>query len=241
MKRIIRQAVLLTLMSVINKPALQVQQVMTMVRETRYLVCIPEGYDDNLTQQWPLVVFLHGAGERGSDIEKVKVHGPPKLVEMGEKFPFILVSPQCPEGEWWSAGVVIDLVRKISSTYRVDPSRIYLTGLSMGGFATWESAARYPGVFAAIAPICGGGDPAMVHSLVNVPVWNFHGAKDPVVPIQRSEDMVNALKEAGGDVRFTVYPEAGHDSWTETYNNPELYKWLLGNVKEDKRGPTVNN
>ena len=120
----------------------------------------------------------------------------------------------------------------IAAKYRVDKDRIYLTGLSMGGFGTWSLAAAHPERFAAIVPICGGGNPADAAKLKNLPIWVFHGAKDPVVPPERSESMVKAIKAAGGNVKLTVYPDAGHDAWTATYENPELYRWLFA----QKRG-----
>jgi predicted peptidase len=129
---------------------------------------------------------------------------------------------------------VIALLDEVQSKYKVDPDRVYLTGLSMGGFGTWETATQYPERFAAIVPICGGGRPYTVARLKNLPTWVFHGEKDNVVPIKRSEEMVDALKKAGGDVKFTRYPEAGHDSWTETYNNPELYDWFLKHTRGQK-------
>ena len=183
---------------------------------------------------WPLMVFLHGAGERGSDLKKVKVHGPPKIVENKKDFPFILVSPQCPEDVWWpeKVEVLIALVDDITGRYKVDKKRIYLTGLSMGGYGTWALAAQYPDRFAAIAPICGGGSRVMSFNLKDVPIWVFHGAKDRVVPIKESEEMVKAIRKLGGDVKFTIYPDAGHDSWTETYNNQELYDWFLEHRKK---------
>jgi predicted peptidase len=116
--------------------------------------------------------------------------------------------------------------------YRIDKDRVYLTGLSMGGYGTWALAAAHPEKFAAIAPICGGGNPAEAAKLARLPIWVFHGAKDPTVPIERSKEMVEAIKAAGGDAKFTIYPEAGHDSWTETYNNPELYQWLLAQKRK---------
>ena len=197
----------------------------------QYLIYLPEDYNKSKTD-WPLMLFLHGAGERGDDINLVKFHGPPKLIEQGKQFPFIVVSPQCPEGIWWSTDTLDVLLREITKRYRVDENRIYLTGLSMGGYGTWSLAMEYPNRFAAIAPICGGGDTTKAHLLENIPIWVFHGAKDPVVPIQEAESMVNAVQNTDGNVKFTVYPEAGHDSWTETYNNPELYKWLLSNSKK---------
>jgi predicted peptidase len=173
------------------------------------------------------MLFLHGAGERGEDLEKVKVHGPPKLIEQGKDFPFIVISPQCPEDQWWSITDLDVLLDEIIGEYKVDTDRIYVTGLSMGGFATWDLAIKYPNRFAAIAPVCGGGNSRLVSTLKELPVWVFHGAKDNVVPLKSSQEMVDALEKADGEVKFTIYPEATHDSWTETYNNPELYEWFL--------------
>jgi predicted esterase len=196
--------------------------------KTDYLLFLPEGYDADDSREWPLILFLHGAGERGDSLAKVKVHGPPKLVEQRPgDFPFIIASPQCPAGRWWSTEVLIRLLDELIATYRVDESRVYLTGLSMGGFGTWNLAMEAPGRFAAIAPICGGGDPERVWRLRHTPAWVFHGAQDKVVPLQASEQMVEALRSYQPEVKFTIYPEAGHDSWTETYDNPELYQWLL--------------
>lgn len=207
--------------------------------EANYLLYLPEGYDTP-GKQWPLLLFLHGAGERGDDLSKVEVHGPPKLIAEGKKdFPFVVISPQCPEDAWWSDGPQIDtlnaLLDHITAKYRIDEDRIYVTGLSMGGFGTWRLACEYPDRFAAIAPICGGGEPYRVHKIAHLPVWVFHGAKDEVVPIQASQLMVDALKKAEGNVEFTVYPEAGHDSWTETYNNPALYDWFLKHTRPGKK------
>jgi predicted peptidase len=195
--------------------------------KVQYLLYLPKEYGKDKSAKWPLVLFLHGAGERGSDLNKVKAHGPPKLVAAGKEFPFILVSPQCPENERWSVETLDVLLNEVTKRYAVDLDRVYLTGLSMGGFGTWELAIRFPDRFAAIVPICGGGEPRRAGRLKNVPTWVFHGAKDPVVPIQRSQEMVDALKAAGGEVKFTIYPEAEHDSWTQTYDNPELYAWFL--------------
>ena len=192
----------------------------------QYLLYLPDGYGKD-DAEWPLVMFLHGAGERGSDLELVKKHGPPRLIGEGKAFPFIMVAPQCPADQWWSEDVLSALLDKIEDEYRVDRSRVYVTGLSMGGFGTWRLAAHNPNRFAAIMPVCGGGDVSTVCSIKQVPAWVFHGAKDPVVPLAESQRMVDRLKSCGGDVTLTVYPEAGHDSWTETYNNPEVYSWLL--------------
>jgi len=193
--------------------------------QMKYLLALPKDYDQK--DSWPLLLFLHGAGERGNNLELVKKHGPPKLIEAGQQFPFIVVSPQCPEGRWWEPVELAALVDEIVENCKVDQDRIYVTGLSMGGFGTWSLAAYQPKRFAAIAPICGGGEPIIAKLFTPIPAWVFHGAKDFVVPLERSEKMVEAMKQAGGIVKFTVYPEAGHDSWTESYANPELYDWLL--------------
>lgn len=218
-----------------NKPLLTPGQYPQVFEKTitktvsyRYLLFLPEGYGRK-KQRWPVILFLHGAGERGSDLNLVKKHGPPKIVETRKDFPFIVVSPQCPADAWWTSEIdgLINLLDDVVANYNVDKERIYLTGLSMGGYGTWALAAEYPERFAAIAPICGGGRRIMAEKFKDVPVWAFHGAKDPVVPLKESEDIVNAIKERGGDAKLTVYPEAGHDSWTETYNNQALYDWFM--------------
>lgn len=201
--------------------------------ELNYWLYLPKDYA-NENEKWPLMIFLHGAGERGSDINRVKLHGPPKLIEAGRDFEFIIASPQCPANQWWTNRVehVMALIDEIVDTYQVDENRIYLTGLSMGGFGTWTIASVYPERFAAIAPICGGGQPYLAGSLKNVPVWAFHGADDPVVPLRRSQEMVEAVNRTGGTAKLTVYPGVQHDSWTETYNNDKLYEWLLSHSKK---------
>jgi predicted peptidase len=197
----------------------------------RYLFYLPREYGANQQERWPLVLFLHGRGERGDDLERVTIYGPPKLIKEGQEFPFILVSPQCPRDDRWDSrsckSILGALLDEIEGQYAVDPDRIYVTGLSMGGYGTWALAIANPQRFAAIVPICGGGDPEQVCAIKHVPVWAFHGSKDPVVPLQRTQEMVDTLKGCGGNVRLTVYPEARHDSWTETYANPQLYTWLL--------------
>ncbi len=203
-----------------------------------YLLYLPETYNSS-QKKWPLILFLHGAGERGNDLDQVKRHGPPKLIAKGKKdLPFIIVSPQCPKNGWWANNIQMKalnlLLDEIISKYRVDKDRIYLTGLSMGGYGTWSLAAENPERFAAIAPICGGGDPHTAKKLAKMPIWVFHGGKDKVVPIDKSQKMVEALKKAGNEVKFTVYPEAGHNSWAKTYDNPELYKWFLDHSRPFK-------
>ena len=190
-----------------------------------YLLFLPLSYEAQ--EQWPMILFLHGAGERGSDLEYVKRHGIARIVEEQEDFPFIVASPQCPRGQYWSVPQLSALLDEVIGAYRVDPNRVYLTGLSMGGYGTWRLAAAQPHRFAALAPICGGGNPDEACNLKHLPVWAFHGARDNVVPLRESEEMVEALQACGGNVLFTVYPAADHDSWTQTYSNPTLYDWFL--------------
>jgi len=209
----------------------------------KYLLYLPAGHG-RAKKRWPLMLFLHGAGERGANLKLVRRHGPPKLIAAGREFPFIVVSPQCPRGQWWSPGLLKPLLDEMEAKYAVDLDRVYVTGLSMGGFGTWALAIDQPHRFAAIAPICGMGDPGKAARIKHLPAWVFHGAKDPVVPIKGgrkfrggpgtrtaslrgSQDMVEALRAAGGKPKFTVYPNAGHDSWTKTYANEQLYAWLL--------------
>jgi predicted peptidase len=199
-----------------------------------YLLYLPEDYNKDKGKRWPLVLHLHGIGERGDDVSRVKGHGLPRLVEEGRKFPFILVSPQCPERSWWESetDMLIALLDEIEVNYRVDKNRIYLMGLSMGGFGTWALAAKQPERFAAIAPICGGGDPKTAPLIKNIPMWVFHGEKDDVVDPAKSQEMVDAVKAAGGNPKFTLYPGVDHDAWDPTYANEEFWKWLLAQRKK---------
>jgi len=198
-----------------------------------YLLFLPQGYGTSPDEKWPLILYLHGMGERGNDLELVKIHGISKIVEQWPDFPFVAVSPQCPdETMWWHHHVILNaLLDEIVATYAVDVDRIYLTGNSMGGYGTWNLATAYPERFAAIAPICGGGFSEMVCALKDVPVWAFHGAEDQTVELKQGQQMVDALRACGGHVRFTVYAGVGHDSWTQTYDDPDLYKWFLQHTR----------
>jgi len=205
--------------------------------DMQYLLYLPEDYGKEEGKKWPLMVFLHGRGESGDDLEKVKKHGPPKLIEEGKEFPFIIVSPQCPRDRWWTDIYLDKLIDSIIANYSVDEDRIYMTGLSMGGFGTWNYAGLHSDRLAAIAPICGGGDPILTWRMRNLPIWAFHGAKDDTVPLERTEQMVEAVKSRGNEnVKVTIYPDAEHDSWTETYENPELYDWFLSHKRESQSG-----
>lgn len=200
----------------------------------KYLLYLPPGYEQQA--QWPLILFLHGRGERGDDLDLVKKIGLAKNIEQGEDYPFIIVSPQCPASSFWIEEVeaLNALLDHILATYAADPQRVYLTGLSMGGAGTWALATRYPQRFAAIAPICGSGVRWIAHErLLGVPTWVFHGDADSVVPFDRSQEMVDVLRAHGGNVRFTVYPGVDHDSWTATYANPELYRWFLSHTRQE--------
>jgi predicted peptidase len=197
-----------------------------------FLLYLPEEYSTE-QKRWPLIIFLHGSGERGNDLERVKINGPPNFLEHRKDFQFIVASPQLPDSERWSSDVVVALVDELCDHLAVDTNRIYLTGLSLGGYATWDIACDFPGRFAAIAPVCGVGDADLACRLKQVPVWAFHGAIDPVVPLKDDEEMVKAVKACGGDIRFTVYPNVGHEAWVNAYADPELYSWFLGHRRHD--------
>jgi predicted peptidase len=193
----------------------------------RYLLYLPADYDTAKDTRYPLVLFLHGSGERGDDIEKVKIHGPPKLVAAGKEFPFVLCSPQCPADSRWNADELDKLVDELAGTYRIDRQRLYVTGLSMGGSGTWALITSRPEKYAAAMPLCGRGDLQAADKLAKTPTWVLVGDKDRAETVQNCQDMAAALKKAGGEAKLTVYPNVPHDCWTMTYNNQEVYDWLL--------------
>jgi len=221
-----------------------------------YRILLPVNYNEK--NKYPLIVFLHGSGERGSDNEKQLVNGGAFFLkeELRKQYPAIVVFPQCAEGSSWanissrydSSGhrtiifntrdsatipmrLVEALLQKLPTIYRIDMDRIYIGGLSMGGFGTYELVRRNPGMFAGAFPICGGADPATANKLKKVNWWIFHGAKDDVVPPVYSEQMAKALKKAGANVIFTLYPEAGHNSWDSAFAEPTLMPWIFSNSK----------
>jgi predicted peptidase len=202
----------------------------TKTLSAKYLLYLPKDYGKEPGKKWPLMMFLHGSGESGDNLEKVKMHGPHKLVAGGKEFPFLVLSPQSPGGGW-NTEVLGALLDDVMKRYSVDEDRVYLTGLSMGGYGTWDMAMSYPDRFAAIAPICGGSTSWKARRIKHIPTWIFHGAKDPVVPVRNGQEMYDAMKAAGADVKITIYPEAQHDSWTVTYDNPELYTWFLSHKR----------
>jgi predicted peptidase len=202
----------------------------------QYLVFLPDDYFNKA--RWPVILFLHGQNESGRDLNKVRSHGLPKFVETRKNFPFIVVSPQCLEGAFWSDDEEIQfldaLLAEVLAHYRADPERVYVTGLSMGGYGTWRLAMEYPSRFAAIAPICGGGLQRKAGKIKDLPVWVFHREQDQNVPLDASARMVRALRRHGSDVRFTIYPGQGHDAWTRTYRNPRLYEWFLSHKRASR-------
>jgi predicted peptidase len=216
-----------------------------------YLLSLPEKY--LARPRWPLLLFLHGAGQRGADVWLNTQQGLPRL--LADPAPlnsaeqaaaaklassFIVVAPQCPPLEVWEDNTLLALLDDVSTTLKIDPARVYLTGLSMGGFGAWSLGIRHPRRFAALVPICGGGrvadvtaaQPDRKTALRQLSVWAFHGAKDRVVPLEESERMVAALKLIGAeDVRLTVYPDVEHDAWTAAYANGGVYDWLLTHAR----------
>jgi len=179
----------------------------------------------------PLILFLHGAGERGADLQRVKAHGLPKVLAARNPFPepAFVVAPQCSANSWWplELAALEALLDEVQAQHPIDTVRIYLTGLSMGGYGAWHLALKNPARFAALIPVCGGGIPPLAHKLRALPIWAFHGADDAVVPLAASENMVDAVRKTGGQVRFTVYPGVGHDSWARAYDESELYPWMF--------------
>jgi predicted peptidase len=204
------------------------QRTVTQELRMKYLLFIPEGY--NTDQKWPLIMYLHGGSRRGNDVEKLREpgFGLPAIVEKNKSFPFIVLSPQCPDGEIWTdTDALVTLLDKVIKEYSVDPTRIYLTGHSMGGRGTWYLAYKHPEKFAAIAPMSSlSVITAWASRLKNMPIWAFHGAKDEIVPIAETEDLINALKSIGNDVRFSVLPDRDHYI-LDVCENQELYSWFL--------------
>lgn len=201
----------------------------------------------------PLVLFLHGAGERGDDNAAQLRHGVGEFFRRQEQHPCLVLAPQCPAGEkWvevdWNGGsgsgtfparpsqplrMAIDAIDRLIAAGRVDPDRLYITGLSMGGYGTWYAAGMPGSRFAAAAPICGGGDPAWAKRYVDLPLWVFHGGDDRAVPVGRSREMVEAIRAAGGQLQYTEYPAVGHDSWTQTYADDAFHDWLFAQRRTD--------
>jgi predicted peptidase len=199
-------------------------------KEAKYVLFVPPDYKGD--KPFPLILFLHGAGETGKDGHKQATVGLGPAIKKQEKsFPFIVIFPQSQQ-RTWQAGTpdgqrAIDILNEVEKEFRVDPKRVYLSGLSMGGFGTWSIAAKYPDRWAAIVPVCGGGNPAKAEAIKDIPCWCFHGDQDRPVPVERSRQMIKALETAGAKPKYTEYPGVGHNSWDKAYGTPELYEWLL--------------
>ena len=214
-----------------------------------YRLLKPKNYDAK--KQYPLVLFFHGAGERGADNEITPTHIAKLFTNEQNKtdYPCFVLVPQCPKGARWvevdwgldsheqpkdiskNLGLSVKLLAKIEKEYSIDANRLYATGLSMGGYAVWDLVTRMPDKFAAAVPICGGGDEAAAAKIKSLPVWAFHGGKDGVVKAHRSRHMIKAMEKAGGKPKYTEYPATGHDSWKPAYAEPELLKWLFAQKK----------
>ncbi len=192
----------------------------------QYAVRFPENYNEG--EQYPILLFLHGAGTRGEDINNILTHSFLRRPEKWPDFKFIIVAPLCHKNTWFDHFETLTrFALFIANQAYTDKNRIYLTGNSMGGYGTWQLAMSMPELFAAIAPLCGGGMYWNAGRLANVPVWAFHGARDKSVFMEESVKMVNAVNMRGGNARLTIYPENGHNCWTDTYGNPALYEWFL--------------
>jgi predicted esterase len=194
------------------------------------LVHLPENYESDAAARWPLLLFLHGTYECGNDLEKLRDQGPLGYARQGHALPFILVFPQCPEQHSWNPAKLMRLIETIEAEYRVDPRRIYVTGLSMGGFSTFDLGALYPDRIAAIAPLSAGENPDIAERLKTVPVWIFHGAEDPIVSPRDSIEIAARLVKMGGEAKITVLPGVGHEGWDKLYADPALYTWFLGHT-----------
>ena len=200
---------------------------------------LPDDYDgDGDGSAYPLIMFLHGSGQRGDDLAQMAEDGIPARLTRGPALPFVVVAPQCPRNLDWSTMLpgLDALLLHVLRTFRVDPDRIYLTGLSMGGYGVWAFASGYPQHFAAVAPVCGGGAEALdfperLKNMTHLPVWCFHGDQDDVVPVEETRRLARSLEAYGGNVKCTIYPGVGHDSWTQAYEDPELCDWFLRHVR----------
>ena len=199
------------------------------IEKMNYLLYVPE----NKSEKLPMIVFLHGAGERGDDFDKIAVHGVPKYVERGMDVPAIVIAPQCPQDFLWNRLTVEvkELIDFAIAEYGADPDRVSITGISMGGYGTWEMGMAYPGFFAALAPVCGGGISWNVGMIGKTPVWAFHGDADNVVPCNNSVEMCDTLKAKGGNVRLTLFHGVDHNSWEPAYETTKLIDWLVAAKK----------
>ncbi len=191
----------------------------------QYLLYLPRNYDP--AKKWPLILYLHGGMGRGDDIEKMKWYPVVKMCYNNDSLPFIVLSPQCPEGETWTDHeMLITLLDEVISEYAVDTARIYLAGYSMGGQGVWFLAYMYPERFAAIALMSGVGNKLWASRLKNIPIWAFHGEKDELIPCTETQEMVEAIMSEGGNIRTGIVPQRGH-SPPSVEEHEELFKWFL--------------
>ncbi|MEI6138845.1 MAG: dienelactone hydrolase family protein [Mariniphaga sp.] len=197
-----------------------------------YLAYLPNGYDKSDTKVWPLIIYLHGSSCKGNNLERLKKYGPPFYLDRGMDVDAIVISPQCPSNKNWTAGTWFEsFYQELKVKYNIDPSRVYLTGMSLGGFGTWDLASRYPEYFAAIMPLCGGGQTRMVETIKDIPTWVFHGEVDRKVNLRRSQEMVGALQDLGSRPKFSVLKGQGHGI-QKVYSDQNIYKWLLSQHKQ---------
>ncbi|MBI3412180.1 MAG: prolyl oligopeptidase family serine peptidase [Planctomycetes bacterium] len=199
--------------------------------DSKFVVFIPHNYSAD--KEFPIILFLHGAGGRGIDGKRLAIGGLAEAIRSREKnFGFIVVFPQAEKT--WQAGSAdanraLAILDEVKKEYKADSKRVYLTGLSMGGYGTWSLAAAHPDRWAAIAPVCGGGSPANAEKIKHIPCWCFHGDKDTTVRVEQSRQMIKALKDAGAEPRYSEFPDVGHNSWDAAYATSELYQWFLSN------------
>lgn len=202
--------------------------------ELKYMIRYPKGYQEG--KQYPVILMLHGAGGRGGEIEMVIKDNPFFKIteEKFPEFPFITVAPHCTLNTWFDHFETLErLVRWVYEQKFTDPDRIYGMGVSMGGYGLWQLAMSMPKFFAAIVPICGGGMYWNAARLVNVPVWAHHGEIDHVVKVEESIKMIEAIKKYGGETKLTIYPGIDHNSWTPTFENPQVFEWLLAHTNQN--------
>jgi predicted peptidase len=193
--------------------------------ELRYLLYLPQDYSSKAA--WPLLIFLHGTGERGADLDLLKRSGLPAMLAHGKQLPMIVASPQCPADSDWKNDQLLAFVDQLQTRFAIDSRQIFVAGYSMGGCGAWSLAAAAPGRFAAIVPVSGVGNAKDAANLSNLPVWAFHGAKDSVVPIEDERNMIEAVRAAGGKPHLTIYPDRDHDACDITFARADLYDWLL--------------
>lgn len=198
----------------------------------KYVIRYPDGYKNG--DKCPVLIYLHGAGGRGENIDVIKNHKVFLLTEKHENFPFVTVAPQCYANTWFDIFEQLQaFIKMIYASDFCDRERVYLMGASMGGYGTWQMAMSLPQLFAAIVPICGGGMYWNTPRLKGMPVWAFHGDSDPTVLTRESEQLVFRVNQCLGKAKLTVYENTGHDAWTETFKNPEVFEWLLSNKKTE--------